>query len=90
MRVKILGVALCILGVAGLITSLIYISVIGNVTKVSLLLVAGLASAAAFFIGLRLIPSVPKIITEPSGRTYGINIVHPERSMAKVPTPVVA
>ena len=71
MRKKLLGIALCIVGIAGLISALIFVSVTGNPKHLSLLLAGGIIGAFAFFMGLRMIPGAGKI----TGKTLKINIV---------------
>jgi hypothetical protein len=65
MSKKIVGIALCIAGVASLIISLIYISIIGNPSQVALLLAGGIIGTVAFFMGIRIIPGSPMQIVHP-------------------------
>jgi len=56
MESKIMGIALSVLGVSGLILALIYMNDAVTSTQFNLLFTAGILGAAAFFAGLWLIP----------------------------------
>jgi len=76
MREKIPGLILCVVGIAGLIVSLIYISVIGDPGHAVLLLAGGIFGAVSFFLGLRIMPYAGKITEKP----LKINIVPRDRT----------
>jgi hypothetical protein len=61
METKFLGIILSILGISGLILSLIYMNDVATATHFNLLIACGVLGAIAFFAGIRLIPaSEPK------------------------------
>jgi hypothetical protein len=57
MESKIMGIILSIVGISGLIVALIYVNVAGSPTQVDVLFGCGILAAAAFFAGIRLIPT---------------------------------
>ena len=57
MEAKIVGIILCILGIAGLILSLFYMNEAVNTEHVNIVFACGIAGAILFFAGIRLIPN---------------------------------
>jgi len=61
METKHLGIILSIMGISGLILSLIFMNDVATATHFNLLIACGVLGAIAFFAGIRLIPaSEPK------------------------------
>lgn len=57
MESKIVGIILCILGITGLILSLVYMNGAVNTEHVNIVFACGIAGTILFFAGIRLIPN---------------------------------